>query len=81
MGTQMALKGTSTVKWVPRRVAVERDGVHGRAVGRPAFQVEKGHKGLRSNRREGRAWIPGRDMLGRVGGRAKRGGGLVTWVP
>ena len=34
----------------------------------------------RNNCREGRAWIPGRDMLGRVWGRAKRGGGLVTWV-
>ena len=35
-------------------------------------KVEKGRKGLRNNRREGRAWSPGRDMLG-VGG--WRGGG------
>lgn len=46
--------------------------------GRPAAQVEKGHKGLRSNRREGGAWSPGRDMLG--GWESKEGKrGLVTW--
>ena len=49
--------------------------------GAPHSKVDKGRKGLRSNRREGRAWGPGRDMLGGAWGRARRGGGLVTWVP
>ena len=79
MGIQMAFKGTSTVK-SPGGCQWREMGCKVELWGTPHSKVEKGRKGLRNNPREGRAWSPGRDMLGRVWGRAKRGGGLVTWV-
>ena len=81
MGIQMAFKGMSTVK-SPGGCWWREMGCKGRAVGTLHSKVEKGCKGLRNNRREGRAWSPGRDMLGGgAWGGARRGGGLVTWVP
>ena len=83
VGIQMAFKGMSTVK-SPGGCRWREMGCKGRAVGTLHSKGEKGCKGLRNNRREGRAWSPGRDMLGGVVGEGKEGRGLGnmgSWSP